>query len=140
MKKILGRIVEVLGYMAVIATYVLYYLTKKKMGVQRDFIFRNEKWMDVLFTGFGKYIFIALVLLGIIYLLRVITKNFGRLTMINRIDQIVSISIGLLFLALLMVPNLYKFTGLPMLLVSIAIVFLGRLINTQSYSNRAIHN
>lgn len=138
MKKTIGRIIEVLGYIAVITTYVLYYLTKKKMGVQRDFVFRNKKWMDVLFTDWAKYIFVALVLLGIIYLVALIVKSISSLNMIQKMDRIVSVFIGILFLTLLMAPSIYRFTGLPMLLVSIVVVFFGRLIRTDNQNNKAI--
>jgi len=128
MRKLIGRIIECVGYLAVVATYVLFYLTRKKMGVQRDFIFRNKKWMDGLFTGTAKYIFVAMVLLGLAYLGMRYLRDRKRLTQWQNIGVMLTVAVGVLFEMLLVFSSKVGFVGLPMLLVSIFVVFSGRVI------------
>jgi len=134
MRKLIGRIIEWAGYLAVVATYVLFYLTRKKMGVQRDFIFRNKKWMDGLFTGMTKYIFIAIVLLGLFYLGMNYLRNRKKLALWQKLGVMLSIGSGIMFEMLLVFSGKVGFVGLPMLLVSIFMVFLGRVIGLSGKS------
>lgn len=129
MKKFLGRIIEGIGYLALFATYILFYLSKKKMGVQRDFIFRNKKWMDLFFTGFPKYLFIAGVALGIIYLSIYIIKRRRQYSVRQFCHSLVIVFVGISFLLLILASSVIKFAGVPMLLVSLLFIIAGGIIS-----------
>ena len=135
MKKIVGRIIELVGCLALLATYVLFYLSKKKMGVQRDFIFRNKKWMDLFFTEFAKYVFIAVVVLGIIYLGICLIKGRKQLSLWQFCHSILLIALASSFILLLANSVVIGFTGLPMLLVSLLIIIVGGIIGTSWQKN-----
>lgn len=129
MKKILGRIIEYIGYLLVVATYVLFYLTKKKMGVQRDFIFRNKKWMDTIFTGASRYIMLIVVAVALLLLILKLTRDKRSMKNLHVVDLIFSLLLGCSFV-LFLNTHLVSFVGLPMLLVSIFVIFTGRVIRT----------
>jgi hypothetical protein len=126
MKKIIIGIIKYIGYLALVVTFILFYLSQKKMGLKRDFIFRNDKWMKVFFSGASKYAFIVVVILCICYLVIKYNYNREKYTLWEKIRIIFNLCIGFVFELLLIFSDKVVFSGLPMLLVSILIIFLAK--------------
>lgn len=84
--------------------------------------------MDVIFEGVSKYSLMGLLVLGIIYMGIYITKCRKRLSLWQKCQVGMSIAMGVIIELLLMNKAWISFIGFPMLLVSMMVIFFGRVV------------